>query len=265
MHRSLTAAATAVLQCADADKKANLAIEVATAWQQKRIVAIGDTSPPARPARPLRPELKRPRDMPRRRLGSAEGRIALIHAIAHIELNAIDLAFDLIARFASLVTTLPDEFFDDWIAIGRDEARHYQLLQGRLQDLDHAYGDLPAHDGLWQAALDTRHDLGARLAIVPMILEARGLDVTPATVEKLRNLGDTATAEILETIYWEEIPHVAIGTKWFEWMARSQDLDPVDHWRELAHTYFKGNLKPPFNHQARELAGMARYDYGAEK
>jgi len=261
MYASLSAAAVAVLLCGDADAKAELAQKVASAWRQNEIAAIGFMQPPERPARPERPELKRPGDMPRRRLGNLEGRIALLHALAHIELNAIDLAFDLIARFATEDWGLPIEFFDDWVSVGADEARHFQMLQNRLQDFERRYGDLPAHDGLWQAAFDTKEDFAARLAVIPMILEARGLDVTPATVKKLRDAGDVESAEILQTIYGEEIPHVAIGTRWFEWVAAKQNQEPIALWRQLVKSHFKGTMRPPFNHEARQQAGMAQAYY----
>ncbi len=215
----------------------------------------GAASPSERPARPGRPELRAPRDMPRRRTGSTvEGRTALLHALAHIELNAIDLAWDLIARFGD--EGLPREFFDDWVAVADDEARHFQLLCQRLADFGCDYGDLPAHDGLWQAAQDTAHDLLARLSVVPMVLEARGLDVTPAMISRMKKFGDDKTAAILETIYGDEIRHVAVGRKWFVRLCEKRMLDPIPTWQRLVRSHFQGQIKPPFNREARDLAGL---------
>lgn len=183
----------------------------------------------------------------------------MLHAVAHIELNAIDLAWDLIARFAD--TGLPRAFYDDWVGVAADEGRHFTYLAARLAELDAAYGDLPAHDGLWQAAVDTAGDLTARLAVVPMLLEARGLDVTPAMVDKLQSAGDNQSALILQLILEEEIGHVATGCRWFEWSCRRHGLEPVSHWHILVAANFKGVIKPPFNHTARNQAGMAAEYY----
>ncbi len=256
---SLRAMACAVLREADPAAKVAAGAAVAKAWRAGTIVHIGACRPPSRPARPARPELRRPGEMPRRSAAGQRGRIALLHAIAHIELNAVDLAWDLIARFAG--PDLPRAFYDDWIGVAADEGRHFTLLAARLADLQAAYGDLPAHDGLWRAAADTAGDLTARLAVVPMLLEARGLDVTPTMANKLRLAGDLKSANVLNQIYQEEIGHVAIGRRWFEWSCRRQGFAPVDHWRELADKHCKGALKPPFNHAARSLAGMATIYY----
>jgi uncharacterized ferritin-like protein (DUF455 family) len=207
---TLAAAAVAVLEAADPRLKARLTRETAEAWRRGEIAQVGTGAPPARPARPEQPPLKAPREVPRRRISAGpRGRIALLHALAHIELNAIDLAWDLIARFAG--PELPRGFADDWVKVAEEEARHFGLLSRRLRELGARYGDLPAHDGLWQAAEATAHDLLARLAVVPLVLEARGLDVTPAMIAKLEAAGDGASAGILETIYRDEIGHVAIG------------------------------------------------------
>ena len=239
---------------APADKVAR-ARSLATAWRDGT-VTFGDTgSPPARPARPERPKLLRPRDMPRRKAGgNAEKRIALLHALAHIELNAIDLAWDIIARFATPAT--PREFLEDWIKVGEEEAIHFSLLEARLKELGASYGDLPAHDGLWQAAEETAHDLLSRLAIVPLVLEARGLDVTPATIVDFRRAGDDASADILARIYKDEIGHVAAGMRWFHHFATQAGLEPKSAWQEQVRRHFKGTLKPPFNDAARKDAGF---------
>ena len=211
--------------------------------------------PPARPARPAVPELLPPRDMPKRRnFGSPAGRIALLHALAHIELNAVDLAWDLVARFAGL--GLPREFFDDWVGVAAEEARHFLLLSARLAGFGARYGDLPAHDGLWEAATATAGDVLARLAVVPLVLEARGLDVTPEMALRLERAGDARSAAILDVIYQQEIGHVAIGRHWFDRLCHAQGLAPEQVFRDRVGRCFKGGLKPPFNRAARAAAGL---------
>lgn len=209
---------------------------------------------PDRPARPALPELLPPARMPRRGKGGSErGRIALLHALAHIEFVAIDLAFDLIGRFGD---EFPRTFIDDWIGVGADEAMHFALLDRRLRALGSDYGAMPAHDGLWDAASVTAHDALARLAVVPMVLEARGLDVTPMTIERFVAAGDEASARILRRILADEIRHVRAGTRWFEFACARKGFAPDSHWRSLVATYFRGVLKSPFNDSARESAGL---------
>lgn len=257
---SLSHCATAVLETADAAAKATASRGMATAWRSGAIAETGSPGASDRPARPARPELKLPRDMPKRRgAGTRESRIALLHALAHIELNAIDLAWDIVARFAS--PKLPREFFDDWVGVADDEARHFLLLSERLAALGAAYGDLPAHDGLWRAASETRHDLLARLAIVPLVLEARGLDVTPGMIARFERMndpacGDAESAAVLKVIYRDEIRHVAAGRRWFEWECARRGVEPVATWHTLVATHFVGALKAPFNDEARAAAGF---------
>jgi uncharacterized ferritin-like protein (DUF455 family) len=257
---TLTEAACAVLSAAQPADKVALSHRFAAAWRDGSSAAIGNAKPPDRPARPERPPLKDPREMPRRRgAGSLAHRIALLHAVAHIELNAIDLAWDLIARFAS--PDLPRDFFDDWVAVAEQEATHHALVAARLDALGAAYGDLPAHDGLWQAAQATAHDLLARLAIVPLVLEARGLDVTPEMIEKLRRQDDRESVAALETIYREEVEHVAAGQRWFHFECARRGVEPVATYRALVRQYHRGGLKPPFNRVARDQAGFAASFY----
>jgi len=193
--------------------------------------------------------------MPKRRAGGSHaGRVALLHAIAHIELNAIDLAWDIVARFSA--SDLPKLFFDDWIKVASEEAEHYALLSARLADFGAAYGDLPAHDGLWEAAELTAHDLLTRLAVVPLVLEARGLDVTPDMIQRMERAQDPESAAILRRIYQDEIGHVATGRRWFENVCTAQGLPPVETWQRLIREHFKGTLKPPFNDDARGQAGF---------
>ena len=218
-------------------------------------MSLGRAVPPPHPARPERPLLRPPKEMPKRRaFGSMAGRIALVHALAHIELNAIDLGWDLVARFSG--QKLPHAFFDDWVSVATEEAHHFELLAGRLADFGVAYGDLPAHDGLWEAAAATADDLLARLAVVPLVLEARGLDVTPEMAARLERIGDLRTAAILRRIYRDEIGHVAIGLRWFEYLCQTRGLNPEAVFHERVRRCFKGDLKRPFNHEARAAAGF---------
>ena len=190
--------------------------------------------------------------MPRRR--GAAGRVALLHAIAHIELNAIDLAWDMIARFAS--ADLPRAFYDDWVRVGDEEAKHFTLLNTRLAEMDAAYGDLPAHDGLWQSAQETAHDVLARLAVAPLVLEARGLDVTPAMIARLDKAGDAESARILRIILADEVGHVAAGSRWFDHIAAARGLDPASTFQALGRRHYRGSIRPPFNRTGRDAAGF---------
>ena len=253
MQFTLAGAALSVLDAADPAAKARRSQAIANDWTAGRISEIGSAVPPDQPARPEKPEITPPGKVKRRRINRGrEGRVALLHALAHIELNAIDLAWDIVARFSE--EELPQGFFDDWVKVAREEATHFTLLSERLAELDAAYGDLPAHEGLWEAAEKTSGDLLARLAIVPMVLEARGLDVTPSMIDKLRAAEDEASARVLEVIYRDEIGHVAIGRRWFGWICQNRGLDPVATWQELVKTHFKGGLKPPFNEDGRAAA-----------
>ena len=253
---SLAQACLAVLLTANARAKAHMARDIASQWRQGKLTRDRQTPDdwPARPNRPDQPQLLPPRDMPRRKMSGPKGRIAQLHALAHIELNAIDLAFDMAGRF--IAADMPDNFIDDWMRVGADEARHFLMLSDRLAELGAAYGDLPAHDGLWQAAYDTRQDLLARLAVVPMVLEARGLDVTPAMMAKFAAAGDDKSANMLNIIYEDEKSHVAIGTKWFLHLCHLRKLDPKNCFGEKVQANFQGRLKPPFNVEARTQAGL---------
>ncbi|MBK8284035.1 MAG: ferritin-like domain-containing protein [Ahniella sp.] len=214
-------------------------------------------APPIRaipvPGRPVRPELVLPRELKSRKLGSPLGRAVLVHAVAHIEFNAINLALDAIYRFRSL----PDTFSLDWLSVAEDEARHFQLLARRLGELGHAYGDFPAHNGLWQAAFDTADDALKRMALVPRVLEARGLDVTPGMMARLREVGDLATVACLEVILAEEVGHVAIGTRWYRYLCAEAGIADSDaHFLNLLRQHGHGAVRPPFNEPARLSAGF---------
>jgi uncharacterized ferritin-like protein (DUF455 family) len=259
---SLGEAAGAVLRAASPPDKLDLTQRVAAAWRAGDLSLARAAPPPDRPARPALPLLKPPRDMPRRRnAGSDAGRIALLHALAHIELNALDLAWDLIARFGG--DDPPRDFYDDWVDVAAEEGKHFALVSDRLAALGTAYGDLPAHDGLWEAAQTTSGDLMARLAVVPLVLEARGLDVTPEMIDRLERAGDPASANVLRIVYEDEIGHVAIGVRWFRWACVQRAVDPVGSYHMLVRRHYKGALKPPFNHAAREAAGLVPDFYEA--
>lgn len=251
-------AARAVLLTADPAAKVAMARRAARDWRLGRLDHRFDVPMPDQPARPETPELLPPRRMPRRGKGGSErGRIALIHALAHIEFTAINLAFDMAGRFGD---QFPRSFTNDWMKVGADEAMHFALLDRRLKQLGSHYGAMPAHDGLWEAAAATAHDVAARLAVVPMVLEARGLDVTPVTIERFEAVGDKRTVAILRRILSDEIVHVAAGTRWFESCCAAERINPGKYWRDLLARYFQGSIKPPFNDSARETAGLTR-DY----
>jgi uncharacterized ferritin-like protein (DUF455 family) len=248
-----------VLLAAQPLDKVRAARAAARAWRRGKLEHRFDVDMPDRPARPPGPELVPPSHMPKRgRGGSERGRIAMLHALAHIEFAAIDLAFDLVGRFGA---AFPRAFVDDWVGVGADEAMHFALLDRRLRGLGSSYGALPAHDGLWEAAEATAGDAMARLAVVPMVLEARGLDVAPPTIARFEAAGDTRSAAILQRIYRDEIRHVGAGTKWFRHGCESRNLEPVGHWRWLIGRYFRGAVKPPFNGSARDEAGLSRDFY----
>ena len=257
---TLAAACRAVLLAADPYTKVRTARAAARAWRRGELTHAFDTSMPDRPARPERPELLPASRMPKRGKGGSErGRVAMLHALAHIEFGAIDLAFDIVGRFGD---QFPRAFADDWIAVGADEAMHFVLLDRRLKSLGSGYGALPAHDGLWEAAEATAHDPLARLAVVPMVLEARGLDVTPATVARFQAAGDARSAAILHRIFRDEIRHVRAGTSWFESACKARGIAAVAEWKRLVGTHFRGAIKPPFNDSARDEAGLSRDFYG---
>ena len=255
MSLSLFDAARACLDAASPDYKVALTQAYAAAFARGELLPDSDAPPPQAirmPGRPERPQLVSARDLPQRGIGSAEGRAAFIHAIAHIELNAIDLAWDAVYRFRGL----PPQFYADWVSVANDESRHFVLLRDRLRTLGHEYGDFDAHNGLWEMAEKTAHDGLARMALVPRVLEARGLDVTPGMIAKLRNLGDTESVEILELILSEEVAHVAAGSHWYRWYCEGAGVEPRSTFRALLARYAGPVLRGPFNHQARLQAGF---------
>jgi len=253
---TLRAGAIAAISAADLDRKVALTRDTHRLWNA-RVFSLRsplDPEPPLRPGRPEKPALISPGKMKKRSLHTQSGRIALLHAICHIELNAVDLALDIVARYAS--EPVPHSFFDGWMQVAFEEAKHFRMVRARLRELGADYGDLPAHDGLWQAAHATRTDLTARLAVVPLILEARGLDVTPALQAKMRETGDLESAAILDVIYNDEKGHVAVGAKWFRFLCAREKRDPARTFQELVRANFRGSLKAPFNDIARAEAGL---------
>ncbi len=255
---TLTEMAVAVLTTADGRAKTALSRKLAAQWQAARAAGetpeVGHAKPPLCPARPDQPELLNPRNVPRRKPGTEAGRIALLHAVAHIELNAVDLHWDIIARFSD--TRLPIGYYDDWVKAADEESKHFNLMCDCLEALGSHYGALPAHAGMWRAAQDTADDLMGRLAVVPMVLEARGLDVTPGMINVFKQAKNKQAVAALETIYAEEVHHVAYGSKWFHFLCGRHDLDPTGVFHDLVRKYFHGNLKPPFNEEKRAEAGI---------
>ena len=254
MTASLGEACRAVLLTADPAAKVRAARAAARNWRRGQLRHAFDVALPSRPARPDRPLLLPPSQMPKRGKGGTEaGRVALLHALAHIEFVAIDLAVDLVGRFGG---GFPRAFADDWMGVAADEAMHFAILDRRLRQLGSFYGALPAHDGLWEAAEATAHDPLARLAVVPMVLEARGLDVTPQTIERFERAGDTVSTRPLRRILADEIRHVGAGVRWFRHACEESDESPAAVWGRLVATHFGGAVKPPFNASARASAGL---------
>lgn len=204
------------------------------------------------PGRPPKPELVPPLQVPQRSMRDALGRAVLIHALAHIEFNAVNLALDALWRFPGM----PPEYYQDWLQVADEEALHFNLLQAHLQSLGHAYGDFPAHAALWDMAEKTRDDPLARMALVPRTLEARGLDATPAVRAKLAQAGDQAAAAILDIILRDEIGHVAIGNRWYAWLCAREGCDPLSSYAELAKRHSAPRPRPPLNLEARRAAGF---------
>jgi uncharacterized ferritin-like protein (DUF455 family) len=202
--------------------------------------------------RPGRPKLVHPSRLPKRGLGTLEGRQALVHSVAHIEFNAINLGLDAALRFAGM----PDDYYRDWLSVAADEARHFSMLSRRLAELGVAYGDFSAHNGLWDMAEQTAHDPLIRMALVPRVLEARGLDVTPGMIERLNNAGDDRTVALLEVILEEEEAHVLIGTRWFRHLCQERNMEPDSTFENLLVRYFNGKMRGPFNVPARRRAGF---------
>lgn len=250
----LLSAAARCLQACDPATKVSITHETAGVIRSGRLQRAdgADHRPVSAPGRPLRPELVAPRNLAQRGLDRPEGRVALVHAVAHIEFNAINLAWDAVQRF----TAMPQEFAQDWARVADDEARHFTMLRRRLRELGHDYGDFPAHDGLWTMAQATAGDVLARMALVPRVLEARGLDVTPGMIDRLRRAGDDRTADCLVVILREEVEHVAIGSRWFRRLCAERGLSPRETYFRLLQEHLRGGVRCPLNRPARLAAGF---------
>ncbi len=205
------------------------------------------------PGNPAKPELVSPLDLPKRSMRTLEGRAALVHALAHIEFNAINLALDAIWRFADM----PEQYYRDWLTVASEEAHHFSLLNVHLQTLGYAYGSFSGHNSLWEMVDRTKDDVLARMALVPRTMEARGLDATPSTLNKFAQVGDLKMVEILTVILRDEIGHVAIGNTWFNWLCGQRKLEPIATFKKLCVEYSAPKLKPPFNMDARRQAGFS--------
>jgi uncharacterized ferritin-like protein (DUF455 family) len=249
--------AGAALACADLDRKAALVGELRASWDGGAPRAGAPADPPRlvpveQPGRPSRPVLVAPRQLRARKLTTAAGRVAAVHAVAHIEANAVNLALDAVHRFGGL----PAAYYGEWLRVADEEARHFLLLRSRLRDLGADYGDLPAHDGLWAMAVRTADDPLRRMALVPRVLEARGLDVSPAMIERFEAVGDGATAAALRLILREEVFHVEVGSRWFRWLCAARGLEPEETFRSLLQA--EGvRVVPPLNEAARLAAGFS--------
>jgi uncharacterized ferritin-like protein (DUF455 family) len=255
-------AARCCLDAANPDEKLSLTFAAVVASASDGLSTEDDAQLPAAfasPGRPERPQLVHPRDVASRGLGSREGRAAFVHAIAHIEFNAINLAWDAVYRFRGM----PQRFYADWVSVASDEARHFAMLRERLQQLGHDYGDFDAHNGLWEMAEKTAHSCRERMALVPRVLEARGLDVTPGMIVRLRSVGDEATAAILEIILREEVAHVAAGSHWFRWCCERDGVNPDAEFARLIALHARGSVRGPFNLDARQAAGFSAVELDA--
>ncbi|KAJ8036135.1 Rieske domain-containing protein [Holothuria leucospilota] len=259
--------AVRILMTADPHEKVQLTHKVKERWDSGDIKEIGSATPPSQPHRQDDLQVLAPGKIKRGKAGTKASRIAVLHSLANIEQWAIDLSWDVIARFSDISIgqsgKLPREFFTDFVKVASDEAKHFNLLQGRLKELGSHFGALPVHNGLWHSAGETKDSLLARLAIVHMVHEARGLDVHPITQARFARQNDTESVSLLEVIYKDEITHVAAGMKWFTYICKHSDpeMDCIPKFHELVRQKFRGHLKPPFNEEGRQTAGMTKEWY----
>ncbi|WMP16704.1 ferritin-like domain-containing protein [Thiothrix lacustris] len=255
--KNLYAAAYACLMETDLEQKLLSVHQLYVDWQAGALLRENRPDVPVLailvPGRPAKPELVHPKQVKQRKLTTPEGQKALLHAVAHIEFNAINLALDAAYRFRDL----PDAYYGDWLQVASEEAYHFSLLRERLQDFNCTYGDLPAHNGLWEQACKTDHDALVRMALVPRVLEARGLDVTPGMMQRLREVGDESTIAILEIILRDEIGHVRIGSHWFRYCCEQRALEPEATFRKLIREVLQAPLRGPFYTEARLQAGFS--------
>jgi uncharacterized ferritin-like protein (DUF455 family) len=252
--------AGACLQCSDVDEKLDLAGQLRVAFDAGYLRIDRTVHQPGSvtAGRPVRPELVAPAKLAQRRLGSVEGRAALIHAVAHIEFNAINLACDAVYRFRNM----PDAYYADWTRVAAEEAYHFTLLRDRLGELGYAYGDFPAHNGLWDLAVQTAGDPLRRMALVPRVMEARGLDVTPGMMARFVKAGDQATADILAIILRDEVGHVEAGSRWFRFLCEQRGLDSETTYFDLLDAHFRGEIRGPLHRTARLQAGFSEAELG---
>ena len=254
MVSNLYLAAERCLRCTEVGPKLELANRLWEDLKAGRLSRAGDAEQPVLldAGRPPRPLLVAPGKLSQRRVGSPEGQAALIHAVAHIEFNAINLACDAVYRFRDL----PDAYYADWAQVAAEEAHHFSLLQTRLEQLGYAYGDFPAHAGLWELAVKTAGDPLLRMALVPRVMEARGLDVTPGMMERFASIGDKQTVAVLEIILRDEVGHVEAGSRWFRHLCAQRGLEPESTYFELLQRHFAGGIRCPLHKPARREAGF---------
>jgi uncharacterized ferritin-like protein (DUF455 family) len=259
MHDSsnLFVQARAALMEAEPQTKCELAEQLYSDWNNGllKMEAGSDLvrTDVTEPGRPQKPELVHPRALPRRGLGTQEGQAALIHAVTHIEFNAINLALDAVYRYPGM----PAEYYGDWLRVAHEESRHFNLLRNRLNKMDYDYGDFAAHNGLWEIAMRTAHDLVHRMAMVPRMMEARGLDVTPDMIKRFRKIGDLETADILKIILSEEIGHVEAGSRWFRFLCKERGIDAEQTWLDLVQNYLATDIRCPLHWETRRQAGFS--------
>ncbi len=260
MSSNLHLAAEHCLACDVVEQKLALVQRLREDWQAGRLERESSLPSATREqaGRPERPPLVAPARLTKRRIGTPRGQAALVHAVAHIEFNAINLACDAIYRFRSL----PDDYYADWLTVAVEEVYHFSLLQGRLQRLGFTYGDFPAHDGLWELALKTAQDPLLRMALVPRVMEARGLDVTPGMIERFASIGDQETVEILEIILRDEVGHVAAGSRWFRYFCAQRELDPETTYFEVLEQHLSSAVRQPLHRAARLAAGFTASEMG---
>lgn len=261
-NKELRSLALEILIEPDPARKSNLTRRLASEWMHGHLLldaVIEMQACAGIPGRPVRPELVLPRAVKRRSLNTPDGRAVLIHALAHIEFNAINLALDAIWRFPNM----PNAFYTDWLQVADEEALHFSLLSDHLCSLGFTYGDFPAHNGLWDMADRTRDDVLARMALIPRTMEARGLDVTPGLRARLAQAGDHAAAEILDIVLRDEIGHVAIGNHWYGWLCAQRGLEPLQTYQRLVEDYRVQVLRGPFNLEARRSAGFSPQELAA--
>lgn len=257
-HKNIFYQVYQCLMCKDLDCKVSLLDELLFDWTERRFdfTPLAQVERIADPGRPKKPDLVPPKQLVRRRIGTTEGHAALMHSIAHIEFNAINLALDAVYRFQDM----PVAYYQDWLGVAGEEAYHFQMVREHLNRLGYEYGDFPAHNGLWLTTYETDHDVLVRMAMVPRTLEARGLDVTPPMMKRLRAIGDQRGVEILKILLRDEIGHVAVGTRWYRYVCEQRNLNPFDTFQTILDDYFHGDIKGPFNYEARREAGFTEQE-----